>query len=131
MSQANSNLAQQKRAGYLLLGGALVTLVGGIAVFFYYDAPPMSYAGILVPVVILSAFGFRSITATRNEKALGDERTRGLIGRVSINAFWWLMAIILINGFWNVVPRESAEFLYLGSGLGIFAIYYVYYRYVR
>ncbi|RKD88001.1 hypothetical protein ATJ93_4487 [Halopiger aswanensis] len=41
------------------------------------------------------------------------------------------MAIILINGFWNVVPRESAEFLYLGSGLGIFAIYYVYYRYVR
>lgn len=131
MSQANSNLTQQRRAGYLLLGGAVVTLLGGIAVFSYYDAPPASYAGVLVPVVILLAFGIRSIGATRNEIALGDERTRDLLGRVSINAFWWLMAIILLNGFVDIVPREAAELLYLGSGLAVFGLYYVYYRYVR
>lgn len=99
--------------------------------FSYYDAPPASYAGVLVPVVILLAFGIRSIGATRNEIALGDERTRDLLGRVSINAFWWLMAIILLNGFVDIVPREAAELLYLGSGLAVFGLYYVYYRYVR
>jgi hypothetical protein len=131
MSQANSNLTQQRTTGYLLLGGAVVTLIGGVVAFSYYDAPPVSYAGILVPVAILSVFGIRSIGATRNEVSLSDERTRVLLGRVSINAFWWLMAIILVNGFLDIVPREAVELLYLGSGLALFGLYYVYYRYVR
>jgi len=131
MSQANSNLTKQRRAGYLLLSGAVVTLIGGVVAFSYYNVPPVSYAGILVPVGILSIFGLRSIGAARNKEVLGDERTRALLGRVSINAFWWLMAIILLNGFLNIVPREAVELLYLGSGLAVFVLYYVYYRYVQ
>ncbi|ELZ02199.1 hypothetical protein [Natrialba aegyptia] len=131
MSELPSNLKRQKLAGYVLLAGAVTILIGSIAVFQYYDLPPISYLGPLVPVGILVAFGYRAVSASNDQKALGDERTAELFGKVSINAFWWLMAIILINGSSNLVPRDSAEFLYLGSGLAIFAIYYVYYRYIE
>lgn len=131
MSELNSTLVQQKRSGYVLLAGAVATLIGGGLALQYYEAPTESYVGLLVPVVILGAFGIRTVAAGNSEKAIGDERTEKLHGRVSINAFWWLMAILMIDSAFGIYPTESVRLLYAVTGLAVYALYYGYYRYVE
>lgn len=131
MSELNSNLVQQKKAGYVLLAGAVATLIGGGLALQYYEAPTESYVGLLVPVVILGAFGIRTVAAGNSEKAIGDERTEKLHGKVSINAFWWLMAVLMIDSAFGIYPTEGTGLLYAVTGLAVYAIYYGYYRYVE
>lgn len=131
MSELPSNLKRQKRAGYVLLAGAVAILIGSIAVFQYYDVPPIGYLGPLVPVVILVAFGYRAVSASNDRKALGDERTVELYNRTGHNAFWWLISIILADDFFNIFPEEGAGFIYLIIGMMIYFIYVVYYRYIE
>lgn len=130
MSELPSNLKQQKRVGYVLLAGAVAILIGSIAIFQYYNFPPISYLGPLVPFVILVVFGYRAVSASNERKALGDERTAELLGKASINAFWWLIGILLIDGTFTIFPDEANN-LYIFSGLVIYALYYVYYRYIE
>lgn len=131
MSELNSNIAQQKRSGYVLLTGAVATLIGGVLAFQYYDVPTVSYVGLLVPVVILGTFGVRAVSAGNSERAIGDERTQKLHGRVSINAFWWLVSILFIDSVFGVYPTEGTGLLYAATGLTVYVVYYGYYRYVQ
>ena len=131
MSELPENIQQQKLIGYVMLVGALFAFGVTAATVQYYSLSPISYLGGLVPAGILVFFGYRAVSASNNRKALGDERTTELFGKVSINAFWWLMAIILIDGTFNIFPGEGSNNLFIFSGLAIYGLYYVYYRYIE
>ncbi|MGQ3330438.1 hypothetical protein [Halorubrum sp. FL23] len=130
MSELPSNLKRQKRVGYGLLAGAVAILIGSIAVFQYYDFPPISYIGPLVPFVIVVFFGYRAVSASYNRKALGDERTAELLTKAGTNAFWWLIGMLLIDSTFTIFPDEANN-LYIFVGLAVYALYYVYYRYIE
>ncbi|WP_440770075.1 hypothetical protein [Natronorubrum sp. DTA28] len=131
MSELPSNIERQKRKGIVLLAGAVLIFGGGMLVFQYYDLPPVSYLGLLVPVGILGFFGYRAVSATRDRNALQDERTTELHGKVSLNSFWWLINIIFVDAVFGFFPEEGSSILYVFIGLAIYGLYFGYYRYIE
>ncbi|MFC3958978.1 hypothetical protein [Halovivax cerinus] len=131
MSELPQNLRRQKQRGYLMLIGAVVIPIGTVAAFAYFDADPISYLGALVPFTILAFFGYRTVSATREGRALGDERTEKLHGRVGVNAFWILLSVIVFDMGFSVFPPEHASTIYVWVGLLAYGAYFVYYRYVE
>lgn len=131
MSELSSNIERQKQKGIVLVAGAVLIFGGGVLVFQYYDLPAVSYLGLLVPVGILGFFGYRAVSATRDRKALQDERTTELHGKVSLNSFWWLINIIFIDAVFEFFPEEGARILYVFIGLAIYGLYFGYYRYIE
>jgi len=114
-----------------MLVGAVFTFGVTVATVQYYELSPISYLGGLVPVGILVFFGYRAISAGRERKALGDERTQQLYGKVGINSFWILMSVIMANDLFNFLPEGDASTAYIYVGLISFGLYFVYYRYVE
>ncbi|APX96212.1 hypothetical protein [Natronorubrum daqingense] len=131
MSELPTNIEQQKRNGYLMLAGAGLLIVGGAVVVGLSSLPPVSYLGVFVPVSILVFFGYRAVSAGRSQKALGDERTAKLHGKVGVNSFWMLLFVILADGQLTVVPPEGASTAYIFAGLFFYGAYFVYYRYIE
>lgn len=131
MSDLPSNIERQKRNGYLMLASTVVIAVGTVGVFWYYDFPPISYLGVLVPVGILGFFGYRAVSAGRERRALGDERTAELYGKVGLNSFWMLLSVIVVDMGFSIFPRDGASTIYVFFGLLCYGSYYGYYRYVE
>lgn len=131
MSELPSNLRKQRQSGFVLLTGAAAILLGGFAVGQYYGIPPVAYLGLLVPIAILTFFGYRNLSATRSKKALHDERTVELHGKVGLNSFWWLMSIILFDNAFGIFPEDGAATLYIFAGLIVYGLYFGYYRYIE
>ncbi|RZV10478.1 hypothetical protein BDK88_1645 [Natrinema hispanicum] len=131
MSELPENIQRQKRNGYLMLVRAVFTLGVTVATVQYYELSPISYLGGLVPVGILVFFGYRAISAGREEKALGDERTQQLYGKVGINSFWFLMSVLIVDMAFSIFPEDSATSIYVWVGLACYGLYFVYYRYVE
>ncbi|ELY54761.1 hypothetical protein [Natronolimnohabitans innermongolicus] len=131
MSELPTNIERQKRNGYVMIAGAAILLLGGAVVVGVSSLPPVSFFGLLVPASILVFFGYRAVSAGRDRKALGDERTAKLHGKVGVNAFWMLLFVILADGTFAIFPREGASTAYIFSGLFLYGAYLVYYRYLE
>jgi len=131
MSEPPENIQRQKRNGYLMLVGAVFTFGVTVARVQYYELSPISYLGGLVPAGILVFFGYRAVSTGRERKALGDERTQQLYGRVGINSFWILMSVIVVDMTFSVFPEDSATVIYVWIGLACYGLYFFYYRYVK
>jgi len=131
MTDVPQNIRRQTQMGYLMLASAVVILLGTAGVLWYTDAAPISYLGGFVPFAILTFFGYRAISAGRDRRALGDERTQQLHGRVGVNAFWILLSVIVFDMGFSVVPAEHASTIYVWVGLLAYGSYFVYYRYVE
>ncbi|WP_162989786.1 hypothetical protein [Natronorubrum halophilum] len=131
MSDVSANISRQKRIGYVLLASAVVAFVGSVAALQHYEFPVVSYLILLVPVNILAFLGYRAVSASRDRKALGDERTGNVYGRVGINSFWILMSIILVDVAFGIFPEEIAGIAYVFGGLLIYCLYFGYYTYLE
>ncbi|ELZ11092.1 hypothetical protein C479_07283 [Halovivax asiaticus JCM 14624] len=131
MSDVPHNIKRQTQMGYLMLAGAVLILLGTAGALWYTDASPISYLGALVPFGILTFFGYRAISAGRDRRALGDERTEKLYGKVGLNAFWILLSVIVVDMGFSVLPSEHASTIYVWVGLFAYGSYFVYYRYVE
>lgn len=131
MSDVPSNIERQRRAGYALLAGAALLAIGSVVAMQYYGFPPVSYLGVLVPVSILSFFGYRAVTASNERVALQDERTKQLSERVGFNAFWFLISAITIDEVLNLSPDESAGSIYVATGVIFYLIFTLYYKYLE
>ncbi|WP_217629027.1 hypothetical protein, partial [Halopelagius longus] len=86
-----------------MLSGVVILGAGSIIASQLYDLPLISYLGILIPAVVLAVFGYRAVSASRDGKALGDERTAELFGRVGLNSFWVFMTLIGLDGLVQIV----------------------------
>jgi hypothetical protein len=131
MSDVPPNIERQRRAGYALLAGAALVGIGSIVAMQYYGFPLVSYLGILVPVSILSFFGYRAVTASNERVALQDERTKQLYERVGFNAFWLLISAITIDEVFNLSPDELAGSIYVATGVILHLVFTLYYKYVE
>jgi hypothetical protein len=131
MSELPNNIQRQERNGYLMLVGAVFTFGVTAATVQYYSLSPISYLGGLVPAGILVFIGYRAVSAARERKALGDERTVELYGKVGINSFWMLMSVLCIDMVFEVFPQNSASMIYVFCGLIFYGAYFVYYRYME
>lgn len=131
MTELPENIQRQKRNGYLMLAGAVFAFSVTAATVQYYSLSPIGYLGGLVPAGILVFFGYRAISAGRERKALGDERTQQLYGKVGINSFWILMSVIMANDTFNFISEGDASTAYIYVGLISFGLYFVYYRYME
>lgn len=124
------NVARQKRAGYALLASAVLLAIGTAVVFRYQGLPAVSYLGILVPVGILSFFGYRAVSASRDRVVLQDERTQYQYEKAGFNAFWFLMSAIFVDEVISVLPEEFTPTIYAFIGLFFYGAFVTYYRYV-
>lgn len=131
MSNSFSNIERQKRTGYVLVVGAAVILLGSIPVLLYYDGPPVFYLGMLVPASILVFFGYRRISAGREQQALQDERTVEIYRKAGSTSFWWLIAILFADDWFSFFPDEGIQILSVIFGMAIYFLHYVYYRYIE
>lgn len=114
-----------------MLVGAVFTFGVSVATVQYYALSPISYLGGLVPAGILVFFGYRAVSAGHERKALGDERTQKLYGKVGINSFWILMSVIIVDTTFSIFPEDSAPSIYIWIGLICYGLYFVYYRYME
>jgi len=114
-----------------MLVGAVFTFGVTAATVQYYSLSPIGYLGGLVPAGILVFFGYRAVSAGRERKALGDERTAKLYGKVGLNSFWILMSVLIVDMAFSIFPEDSATSIYVWIGLACYGLYFVYYRYVE
>lgn len=128
---SSPNIGRQRRAGYTLLAGAGLILAGSIIAGLYYGLPQPVYLGALVPTGILAVFGYWAVSASRRGVTLGDELTVELIGKVSTNAFWWLIGILLVDGFLELLPEDGRNTIYVAIGVTIYVLYLGYYVFLK
>lgn len=114
----------------MLVSAAILFIGGGVAVSLS-SLPLVSYLGVILPAGILVFFGYRAVSAGRERKALGDERTSELYGRVGINSFWMLMIVINMDMVFQVFPQDIDSVIYVFSGLIFYGAYFGYYRYIE
>lgn len=131
MSELPANIERQKQYGYLMLASAAMILIAGIVAVWLSSLHIVGFLGFLIPVSLMVIFGYRALSAARNQKALADERTIELYGEVGLNSFWTLMAIIMFDDMLNIFPLEDARSAYILIGLSVYGLFFVYYRYIE
>jgi len=130
MINKSEQIRKQRQTGYLLfaIAGAVVLLLAALVLF--YDYPPVFVLGALLPGAILVFWGYRNVTAARNDTVVIDERTSEIYDKAGHSAFWILMTVIIVDRAVAFIPSEGTGLIYSLAGVASFAVFYAYYRWL-
>ena len=112
-----------------MFGGAVVVLIGSFIVFQYYNFPPLSYLGPLLPVGILLLVGYRSIASDQSQKTSDDAVTAKVHRKAGANSFVLLLSVLTVDMTLDVFPEEGTGAISVAIGVLLYCLFFIYFRY--